>query len=169
MRQGDAWVRAGGPGTTAWFFDIKYTNPLTRPRVEEAVVAARRDQGTVNPILAGSSACCALDAAFAAKNKKHRAAVERAGGIFSPIIISTLGMVHPDSLAALHVLSDQLAIRSGLSRDASFAALRLRLSICFARNTGELLRHSLAPQDVPSCAPPAGAAAARARLSGGKA
>ena len=164
MRQGDVVVRVREPGGKDTFYDVKITNPTTRPRVVEAVKLARQATGTSNPVLAGHLAGCALDEAFAGKVKKHSAAVERAGGVFVPLIISALGAVHPESLAALRRLADRIAVRENGSREEAFVRLRTRLSVCFARATGELLRHSLAPQTGPPRA--RGASSVRSGIAG---
>jgi len=74
---------------------------------------------TTHSSLISSSAFCAEVAAAAeevAKDEKHLAMVEKAGGDFIPLVVECFGVWTPFALSILHSIADRTATRSGISR-----------------------------------------------------
>ena len=77
------------------------------------------------------------------KDIHHEAAVWDAGGIFIPLVVETLGLWSPNSLAVLRSVALHTTSKSGASPALAFCHFLEQLSVCLWRYNSQMLLHHL--------------------------
>jgi len=132
-RPGDVYhpsFQNGRPG----YFDVSVRNSL-----QPAVLARGAGRAGV-----------AAEAGVAAKDAHHEDAVADAGGDFYPLVVETLGVWAPPSLAILRLIASRAATHSGLSTGRAFCNLLQQLAVVLWTSNARMLRAQVDLQeDVP--------------------
>ncbi len=114
------------------FFDISVRNTLQPSVINRAA----------------SSAGVAASEGEAQKDQKHKALVEEAGAIFTPLVTETLGVWSPFAKATLKNIAARSTVRNGLSPSTAYQNLMQQLSIkLFSYNAKMILNHLQIVQD----------------------
>ena len=77
------------------------------------------------------------------KDSHHEASVQAAGGIFIPLVVESLGLWSPNSLAVLRVVALRTTSKSGASTALAFCYFIEQLSMCLWRYNSQMLLHHL--------------------------
>ena len=77
------------------------------------------------------------------KDSHHEASVQAAGGIFIPLVVESLGLWSPHSLAVLRVIALRTTSKSGASTALAFYHFIEQLSMCLWRYNSQMLLHHL--------------------------
>ena len=75
------------------------------------------------------------------KDSHHEASVRAAGGIFVPLVVESLGLWSPNSLAILRVIALCATSKSGASTALAFCYFIEQLSMCLWRYNSQMLLH----------------------------
>ena len=74
-----------------------------------------------------------------AKDAKHLATVERAGGDFIPLVVKSFGVWTPFVLAVLNSIADHTTTCSGISPKVARRNLLQQLSVCLWVNNAQMI------------------------------
>ena len=126
---GDIVVQLSRDSPTKTFYDITVVNCLTDRVIEELDKSSDHEFGIER----------ALDVAYRSKLTKHGPDVSAAGGRFVPLVLSTMGVWHGDSLRELRSLSNYVATRRGVTENESWKLLIAELSCALAKGNSRIL------------------------------
>ena len=154
---GDVVVRLSSTDSTETYYDIVVVNCLTDHSLNESAKFP-------SPVLGFEHL---LNIPFNHKLKKHAHDVQRFGARFVPLVFSTVGNMHGDSLSELRRLSNYVAGRLGQYEPDKWRDLLAELACALARGNAMILdavRHSVAAcsNDPPEREHVGGALGARA-------
>ena len=93
--------------------------------------------------LSAATAGVAAGRGEADKDSHHEASVRAAGGIFIPLVVESLGLWSPHSLAILRVIALRTTSKSGASTALAFCHFIEQLSMCLWRYNSQMLLHHL--------------------------
>ena len=93
--------------------------------------------------LSAATAGVAAGRGEADKDSHHEASVRAAGGIFIPLVVESLGLWSPNSLAVLRVIVLRTTSKSGASTALAFCHFIEQLSMCLWRYNSQMLLHHL--------------------------
>ena len=127
---GDIAVRLTRDANARTFYDITVVNTLTAAAEVSIGQAANPTKRLIS----------FLGVAHRKKIEKHGADVARVGGQFFPLVVSTTGVWHPDSLTRLRELARYASTRQGISESESWKALLARLGCALAKGNELVLR-----------------------------
>lgn len=123
------------------FYDITVVNALTDQAIATITESDNLEMGFQS----------VLNEAFKRKVLKHGADVSKSGGRFVPLVVSTTGVWHQESLRELRKLAEFAATRQGKSDSVAWKLLLSRLGCSLARGNEFVLkttRAALQPENA---------------------
>ena len=93
--------------------------------------------------LSAATARVAAGRGEADKDSRHEATVWAAGDIFIPLVVETLGLWSPNSLAVLRSVALRTTSKSIASPTLAFCHFPVQLSVCLWRYNSQMLLHHL--------------------------
>lgn len=136
---GDSQIRPGD------VYHPDFTN--SRPTHFDISVRNTTQSSTINR--ASESAGVAASEGEASKDEKYELIVERAGAVFVPLVVETLGVWTPFARSTLKSIAARTTIRNGLSPSVAYRNLIEQLSVrLFSYNSKMILNYLQATQDA---------------------
>ena len=83
------------------------------------------------------------------KDDRHAEEVERAGGLFFPLVVETFGVWAPASLVVVKDVARRTTTHGGLSCSVAWSNLLQQLSVCLWSYNARLLRSRLSLEGSP--------------------
>ena len=80
-----------------------------------------------------------LDSAYRRKSEKHAACVSEFGGRFVPLVVSSTGAWHADSLRELRKLSNYASARKGIPESDGWKSLLAKVGCALARGNALII------------------------------
>ena len=120
---GDIVVQLSRDSPSKTFYDVTVVNCLTERAVEETNKKSDYEFGIES----------LLEESFQKKKNKHESDVVRAGGRFVPLVLSSTGVWHGESLRELRSLAKYVSVRRGITENESWKLLLVELNCSLAR------------------------------------
>ena len=137
-------VRKNSIATLIWIalgmFSIQIFNLVSQPIFDVSVCHPLQDSLIC---LSAATTGVAAGRGEVDKDSHHEASVWAAGGIFVPLVVESLGLWSPNSLAILRVIALRTTSKSGASTALAFCHFIEQLSMCLWRYNSQMLLHHL--------------------------